>query len=477
MSVTDNYPQAGIGQSFAVDIGRVNDAVRLTRYNRYLTYDQGKHDVGRLPGGIPPVIANYARVFVRKGASYLFPEPVTVSVDPPGTSEAARQAAARAEQALAQIAEECDLGLLDLETAIDAGVMGDGAYKVTWDASVEQVRIVPVDVQTLSVDPAADNYRQAITVRQTMQISGQQAADLYQLQAWQHPAITEEWTADTLTLKTGKTTVAAYENPYGFIPFVIFPNSPRPKQFWGESDLEDLMNLNQALDRRLSIVATLLEFSGNPVTVLTNIDASRGLTVTPGAVWELPEGTDASVLELLPAGTIEQHMQVIQRLYQAMHDVAETPRPAFGEGGTASTGVALEFLLQPLIQKTRRKRQVWTHAIMQRSRMALLLMQRFGGLRLGSYRVEDLTLRVVWPPIVPTDKDALVQDETALFQAGLTSRETAIRALGLDPETEQMNIAQEDDNGQHAPRSPQPDPPGVAGHGRQPALDRQPTQR
>ena len=55
--------------------------------------------------------------------------------------------------------------------------------------------------------------------------------------------------------------------------------------------------------------------------------------------------------------------------------------------------------------------------------------------------MEDLTLRVVWPPIVPTDRDQLVADEVALVGAGLSSRETAQRALGLNPVVEEMNDA------------------------------------
>src|SRR4051812_41414578 len=57
-----------------------DDDARFLRYRLFLNFDSGKHDVGRLPIGQSPIMANYARVFVRKGASYLFPEPVAVAV-------------------------------------------------------------------------------------------------------------------------------------------------------------------------------------------------------------------------------------------------------------------------------------------------------------------------------------------------------------------------------------------------------------
>src|SRR6185437_8317982 len=135
-----------------------------------------------------PVVANYARVFVRKGASYLFPEPVAIAVDAPDDSPAAATAVAQIEAALLHVARENDLAAADLAMAIDSGVLGDGAFKVTWQGSQQRaagggqygpesaarrpllagcsVRIVPVDMQTLFVESAPDDVRRMRVVRQ-----------------------------------------------------------------------------------------------------------------------------------------------------------------------------------------------------------------------------------------------------------------------------------------------------------------------
>jgi hypothetical protein len=344
---------------------------------------------------------------------------------------------------LAVCAEANDLATLDLETAVDAGVLGDGAFKVTWDQERERVRIVPVDPCMLSVDTAPDNYRDVVRVRQAMQLPAAAVQARYGVVAAEPVTIVEEWTADRLVVRLGRTWHRSYANPYGFIPYVIFPNTPRPHAFWGESDLESVIGLNKALDRRLSVIGSLLELSGNPVTILEKVTEWQSLTVSPGAIWQIPEGASAKTLNMLEGDVISQHLAYVELLYQAMHDVSEMPRPSFGEGGAANSGVALEFLLQPLIQKIKRKRLIWTRALVQRARMTLLLYQRFGGLSLGDYRVEDLHLRVVWPPMLPTDRQALVAEETALTAASLVSHETAERALGLDPDVEQAQIAAE----------------------------------
>ena len=38
---------------------------------------------------------------------------------------------------------------------------------------------------------------------------------------------------------------------------------------------------------------------GAPITVLENVDSAEGITVGPGARWELPEGARAYLLNLL----------------------------------------------------------------------------------------------------------------------------------------------------------------------------------
>lgn len=382
-----------------------DDDVRLQRYRRFLDFDNGKHDVGRLGFGQAPVVANYARVFVRKGASYLFPEPVTVAVAPPDESPAAIAAVARIEAALARVARENDLAVADLATAVDAGVLGDGAFKVTWDRMLGCVRIVPVDVQTLFVEPALDDVRRARVVRQVRLLPRSVASSLYTttmiIGTTEDVTVVEEWSDATYRVLVDDAPVHEGTNPYGFIPYLIFPNTPRPREFWGVSDLADILEVNRALDRRLSILAQILELSGNPVTVLENVTGAQGVSVAPGALWELPENSRAYLLDLLAGGSVEQHLRYIEALYRIMDDLAEMPRMSFGEAGQARSGIALQVQLQPVVQKTNRKRLVWGAVIERRAELALRLLLQRGYLDLGAYALEDFTLRAVWAPVIP----------------------------------------------------------------------------
>ncbi len=386
------------------------DTARLARYRQYLAFDAGRHEIGRLGSGGAPLVANYARTFIRKGVAYLMPGAVLPAVEPPDDTPAGVAVAERATRLLAATAADNDLALVDLAAATDTGVLGDGAFKVTWDAGTSRVRVVPADVGTLFVETAPDNARRVVAVRQIAHLPATAVRDRYGVTPTgsnaTHAAVRETWTADTYTVAVDDVPAHDGPNPYGVIPYVIFPNTPRPHDFWGESDLVDLMDVNRALDRRLSVLAQVLELSGNPVTVLENVGAAQGISVAPGAVWELPPQSRAYLLDLLAGGGVETHLRFIEVLYRIMHDLAEMPRSAFGDSSGVTSGTALRATLQPLLQRTQRKRLIWTAALSRRATLTLALAARFGGFDPGPYDPDALPVRVPWPPIIETAADS-----------------------------------------------------------------------
>jgi hypothetical protein len=267
------------------------------------------------------------------------------------------------------------------------------------------VRIVPVDVQTLFVESAPDDVRRMRVVRQVRVVPRTAAEVTYNVAliagTTENVTVVEEWSDAAYRVLVDDVPVQDGPNPYGFIPYVIFPNTPRPHEFWGVSDLADILEVNRALDRRLSILAQILELSGNPVTVLENVTGAQGVNVAPGALWELPENSKAYLLDLLAGGSVEQHLRYIEALYRIMDDLGEMPRMSFGEAGQARSGIALTVQLQPVVQKTNRKRLIWSAAVQRRAEFSLRLLLQHHALDLGPYTLDDFPLRAVWAPVIP----------------------------------------------------------------------------
>jgi hypothetical protein len=228
--------------------------------------------------------------------------------------------------------------------------------------------------------------------------------------------------------------VTSTTNPYGFIPFIIYPNLREPKKFWGISDIPLIVEGQRELNRALSQLSRILELSGNPIAVLENVESSEDIAVQPGAVWNIPEDARAYLLDLLQGGGVRLHIDYIDLLYRILHDISESPRAAFGGTERDLSGVALEIEMQPLLQKVRRKRLIRSAVYKRRNEMILALAEKFTGhpdLNGG------VSYRIIWGPVLPPDRQRQVSNEVSLIQSGVHSRRRAMEEFGIqDPEQE-----------------------------------------
>jgi hypothetical protein len=208
--------------------------------------------------------------------------------------------------------------------------------------------------------------------------------------------VVEVWTDATFELWLDGAPFEEAANPYGFIPFVVYPNLREPKQFWGVSDLVALKEPLRELNRVMSQLSMILELSGNPIAVLENVTEAQDIAVQPGAVWEIPEKARAYLLDLLQGGGVGLHVDYANLVLRAFHDLAEVPRSAFGETKQPLSGVALEMELDPLIKKVARKRLIRGAAFRRRNEMVLRILEQHSGESFSPYRT-----RVVWGPVLP----------------------------------------------------------------------------
>jgi len=326
-----------------------------------------------------------------------------------------------------------NLEQLDLETEVDCAILGDACYKVIWDSETKSVRITAPDVQGIYAWWLGDDSSQVWRVVSKYTLSAEEAEFLHQVTPKAKMAtIIELWTAEEFELYLDNALIEKKPNPYGFIPFVIYPNLREPKKFWGISDLPQIIEPQQELNRAMSQLSRILELSGNPIAVLENVEESQDIAVRPEAVWNIPEDAKAFLLDLLQGGGVRLHIDYINLLYRTLHDISESPRAAFGGAERDLSGVALQIELHPLLQKIKRKRIIRTSAYNRRSEMILKLLEKYQGESFGNNR-----LRVIWAPVLPQDMARLVSNEQTLIQTGIHSRRRAMEEVGVkDPEYE-----------------------------------------
>jgi len=438
---------------------RSRDGERLRRYRELLDFYEGIHFAASRRGRTNLVV-NYARAVVNKGVSYLFGRGVHISVSPQGPLGAPLPASpgglgaeppVSPEQLLGRLAEDNDLDLVLLQAATNASVLGDAVLKVFVEFA-GRVRLVNVDPFNVFPTWAGDD----LTLREvslTGRLSAAEAAERYGVTSRESRvasdsglgtrdsgptvATVEIWSDQRYRLVVGSETVHDGPNPYGFIPFVHVPNLQPPNSRWGISDLVDLIPLNRELDERMSDQADVIRYHADPPVVFKGVEEHSDLPVGPGTVWDLPRDADVSLLEWRGnAPALQEH---IDRVLRALYEVTETPRTSFGDSGRLLSGVALETELQPLVQRTLRKRVSWSAALRRCNQMLLVLTERVSGLAPGTFA--PYRSQIVWPPMLPRDDEAEARRNLALVEGGLLSHRGAMDALGdLDPETELQRV-------------------------------------
>ena len=304
---------------------------------------------------------------------------------------------------------------------------------MTWDQDEKRIRITAPDVSGLFAWCLGDDLSRVWRVASRYTLTRDDIAILYNIATDKKQAIiTELWTDTTFDLYLDNDLIESQPNPYGFIPFLIFPNLRDPKHFWGVSDIPILMQPQRELNRALSQLSRILELSGNPIAVLENIASAEDIKVQPGALWTIPEDAKAYLLDLLQGGGVRLHVDYIGLLYRALHDVSETPRAAWGGIEKELSGAALRIELSSLIQKIVRKRLIRTNVYYRRNAMILKLAEMF-----MDHDFTDVNHRIVWGPILPQDIDRQAQTEQLLVQAGVHSRRTAMDEMNIqDPDQE-----------------------------------------
>lgn len=413
------------------------DTERLKKYRDHLDFYNGLQDDPRhRRRRLNRKVYNYVQTVVDKTASYVLTG-FLVSIVP--ANRAAEPAARAAEHALAEIAENNALPLLDYVTEIDCSVLGDAAFKLGWSAAEQRVVITSPDVSGIFTWPDPADPLTLRRVAQRYQLPRADAAALWGFTTREDPAtIIEEWTDDLLNVWEGTGTAPAFSqpNPYGFVPFLVYPNIARPKTNWGRSDIEQMIEPARELNDEATRLSNIMNLTGFPITVLENVTSSGDLAAEAGAIWELDKDQKAYVLDLLKGGVATQHLAYWERLLATFNDVSETPRSAFGTVERELSGVALEIDLLPLLQKVARKRTIRSIVYAARAGMALRILDLFT----GTNHAAAGRLVVSWAPPTPRDRARDVETEYALVRAHLSSIQSSIARLGDDDPAQEITL-------------------------------------
>jgi hypothetical protein len=228
--------------------------------------------------------------------------------------------------------------------------------------------------------------------------------------------------------------------PYPFPPVFSCQNLSNPNEAWGEPDLTpDLIAMNKVLNFVQSNTSRIIKYHGHPKTYATGLSATQ-INIGIDDLLCLPS-PDSKIQNLEMHGNLADQLNFAAILRTDMDEQSRVPAVALGRlselpRGNIS-GVALELLFQPLIEKTVIKQRLYGRMIRDATRAALVIA---GLLDVASY--EDYKIDLHWQPLLPYDSLQSAQEALLLQQLG-ASQATIFAGLGMSAEDEAEKKAHE----------------------------------
>lgn len=242
----------------------------------------------------------------------------------------------------------------------------------------------------------------------------------------------EFWTDTEIQTYRGDTLVEDLVNPYGFIPFVQIKNFPIAGRTRGVGDLEDIIPLNIEYNTKKSDVSEIIDYHSAPITL---VYGARIGNLEKGAnkVWGgLPK--DAKVENLSLNGDAGVSEEYIKDVKTAMCEIAGVPETVLGGASAISntSGVALQYMNLPLIERTRVKRQCSSRGIERVNKMILFISMSEGLIeKPEEISVKDFVANTVEiPDTLPKDELIELQKIQQEMMLGLECRHGAMERIG-----------------------------------------------
>lgn len=248
----------------------------------------------------------------------------------------------------------------------------------------------------------------------------------------------EIWTSEEIVIhdpsQEGEDTDVTVTNPYGFIPFVQVKNLPVSGRNYGISDLEDIIPLNVEYNMKKSDVSEIIDYHSAPITCVFGAKIGN-LEKGANKVWGgLPKDAKVSNLEL--NGDLNASNNYINSLKTSMCEIGGIPETVLGGASAISntSGVALQYINLPLIEKTRVKRACTIDGLQIVNKMILSIALQNGLIE----KPEELSMKeflhneVTIPDTLPKDELMELQKIEQEMKLSLECRHGALARMGIE---------------------------------------------
>ncbi|TXH58125.1 MAG: phage portal protein [Desulfurellales bacterium] len=411
---------------------------RARQYERLDDYFKGNQ---RKPLRVKPgqaddnTLVNFCALVVNRGVSFLLGDDVTF--DLPGDDTTAEQ------ELIDATWDANKKDTLLYKAALRAGKFGTGYFKIMPEAvqykGVLYSRLVSLDPRLMRIVCAPDDMDNVLAY--DMRWMEERPDDMGRLREVYVREYTvsqtngdgdKTWIVQSMTSRDGVRweTVDETPWPYDFPPIIDWQNLPREDMRYGDSDLEDIIPIQDAYNESVSNIRRILRYHAHPKTW------ARGLGQSNTTSWGADEmvtatGDTAMIANLEMQSDLSSSSAFTLSIRQTLFDIARTvDLSSIADKVGALTNFGLRVLYTDMLSKRNTKRAHFGEALIELNRR-LLIIAGYSGDEPGV---------VVWPETMPQNRLETIQAVQAELAAGVVSKQTATGELGRDWNEESERI-------------------------------------
>ena len=219
--------------------------------------------------------------------------------------------------------------------------------------------------------------------------------------------------------------------PWVFLPVVHIQNVSQPYYYEGQSDIEQLIPLQDELNTRLSDRASRITFQSFKMYLAKGLEGAGEKSISPGRMWctDNPEahieefgGDAASPSEDLHIAEIREAMDKASGVTPVVAGVLKSKL------GNLTSAVALRVVMSGTLSKTERKRFTYGEGIKQMCRMVLQMLDTAG---LYKTTRQEREVEILFPCPLPENTMEKLKEAQIKKELGV-SQEQVLRELGYD---------------------------------------------
>ncbi|HPB34105.1 MAG TPA: phage portal protein [Caldisericia bacterium] len=391
------------------------DIERIEKYQTFKRAFLGKHDESEklkrifakvpITGSfeasfwmVPYVIANFCGVISKISADFLFSEPPEYQALG-GDIE---------QENLNRIVDSNQLNRKLRTNILSNSYKGDAFWKVRYD---DRIIIEPVRPELVFVDLNPENIKEPLKyyIAFAIQLNGKDYLRVEEHEKGfvknkfykvMNGKIVEDLGIDFYNNLTGQNIVEeVYTNIDDFL-IVHIPNFEIEDDFWGVSDYEDILPLQDEINNRLSRISMILDKHSDPWLVVPpgTLNEKGELNKSASGVFEIGQG------ELVPQyltwdSSLTACFQEIDKLVDYLHIITEMSPTITGldKAGYPESGEALQRRLLRTLAKIGRKRSYYDLGLKKLLRLAQELECEIERTNYKPFDVE-----ILWDDGIPT---------------------------------------------------------------------------